>query len=78
MPEEHECIQINRIDKIELALFGDEKLGEVGDHQMIKEIHALIVKGNAIRKFTVWFFGITMAFISAGILIWRFFKDYNK
>jgi len=74
----HECTQSTRIDAIERAMFGDEQLRIKGDHQMIKEMHAIMVGGNIIKKTLVWVFSVTLAIGGAVIMWFEIFKNVGK
>ena len=67
-----------RNDELYRAMFGDETLGEIGDHQMIKEMHTLLIEGNTIKRFTIWFFGTTVAIVSAVVLFFQLIKNLGS
>jgi beta-xylosidase len=76
--EQHDLVISNELETIKLALFGNEKLGIAGDHQMLKEIHSLLVQGSTIKKFLAWLFGSIMGIIFAVLYIFHLFKDIDK
>jgi len=65
---QHICNQQKKIDEMtriieaqNRALFGDEFSGSMGAVQQIKEVHTLLVEGNAIKKFIVKSFSAVLA-----------------
>lgn len=60
---EHICNQADKIaaqdkkiDQLFFAMFGDDKVGEIGTKKKVDEIHKLLTEGNAIKKFIIWSF----------------------
>lgn len=65
----HDKELAKKLSTIELALFGNKELGIVGDHEMIKEMHAVMIGSSIIKKTLIWVFSTTMA-IGGAIVLW--------
>ena len=76
--EAHDLAISNELETIKLALFGDKRLGIPGDHDLITEMHALLVQGNTIKKFFTWLFGAIMAVIIAVLYIMKLIQNMKR
>jgi hypothetical protein len=70
-PHKDFCMNQTKLDRLERVAFGDVNTGEIGDHQMLKEIHQILVEGNAVKKFIIKSF-VAVSAIAA--LIYTFVK----
>lgn len=71
--------QGENIDRLTLAMFGnpDDK-NDIGTKDKVDEIYKLLVAGNVITKTLAWAFGVVVAVISAGYMIFSFVKDVKR
>jgi len=53
--------QKEKIDKLYHAMFGNKETGDAGIKKQVQDVHSLLLEGNAIKKFMMWFFGTLMA-----------------
>ncbi len=74
----HYCINKEKIQRLENALFGDEILKEKGIKEKVDEMHKLLTEGNAIRKFMVWMFSASMGLVGTIYMIYKFYKETKK
>jgi len=67
-----------KLSTIELALFGNKDLKIVGDHDMISEMHTLMVGGSIIKKTLIWVFSTVIALGGAVILYFELIKNIRN
>jgi hypothetical protein len=67
------------LNRLTLAMFGNpDDAKDKGTKEKVDEMYDILVAGGVIRKTLAYTFGLIVAVVSAGYMMYKFYTDVNK